>query len=272
MTTDRHPGPAVPDLDVAATLECSAELLPYLPELLSDHDSLGSDPGTVIAMLERNVSADAIGSVLDLCCGKGATAIALASRFDCRVAGIDAIAPFVASARTAARDAGVGDRCRFEIGKLEEAVTRDTAFDLVVFSAVGPILGGITATVRHVTSPLRDGGHLVIEDSFLLPDAPRRAGFEQHRGLDETRRRIEAAGVDIVEHRVAALEEPLPGDEEHERLTARAEAVARKRPDLRAALDAYLARQWDERVYLARWTHDVTWLLRSRPARQGRNR
>lgn len=252
-----------PDLDVAATLECERELLPVLPEILQDFDSLGSDPHGLIELLESNVPAGELRSALDLCCGKGATAVALARRFGMRVEGVDALSPFVEAARAAAVASGVGDRCRFRVGDLAAEVQREGDYDLVVFSAVGPILGGITETMRHLTKPLRGRGWLAIEDSILLPDAPVRAGFEGHAGLAETRRRIEAGGVTIVASRLAELEAPpAAGDEEHARITRRARVVAERRPELTAAIERYLKRQLEERNYLARWTRDVAWLLR----------
>ena len=60
-----------PDLDVAATLECEPELLPYLPEILQDFDALGSDPPRLIELLETQGVADEIRTGLDICCGKG---------------------------------------------------------------------------------------------------------------------------------------------------------------------------------------------------------
>ncbi len=72
-----------PDLDVAATLECEPELLPYLPEILQDFDALGSDPARLIELLETQGVADEIHTGLDICSGKGATSIALAKRSAC---------------------------------------------------------------------------------------------------------------------------------------------------------------------------------------------
>ena len=137
-----------PDLDVAATLECEPELLPYLPEILQDFDALGSDPPRLIELLETHCAADEIRTGLDICCGKGATSIALAKRFGMRIDGIDAIDAFVESARAAAVNAGVDQLCRFTTGDLCAAVTRPGSYDLVIFSSVGPILGGITNTVE----------------------------------------------------------------------------------------------------------------------------
>jgi SAM-dependent methyltransferase len=259
------------DLDVAATLECEPQLLPYLPEILQDFDTLGSAPQRVIEVLESTGVESEIRTALDLCCGKGATSIALARRFGMRVDGIDAIDAFIDSAKVAAVEAGVETRCRFATGDLCEAVVRPASYDLVVFSSVGPILGGISNTVARLATPLRDLGWIVIEDSVLLPGAPVRPGFEAHAGLEETRSRIENAGVDVVVLRRLgneATEKRHDGD--NMRIADRARALVERRPELAALVQRYVARQKDECAYLERWTRDVIWLLRPRIEPAGR--
>jgi len=251
------------DLDVAATLECEPELLPYLPEILQDFDTLGSAPQHVIELLESTGVGSEIRTALDLCCGKGATSIALAEHFGMRIDGIDAIDAFIDSAKAAAVEAAVETLCRFAVGDLCEAVTRPASYDLVVYCSIGPILGGITNTVARLATPLRDLGRIVIEDSVLLPDAPVRPGFEAHAGLQETRSRIEAAGVDVVALRRLddeATEKSHDGD--NQRIADRGRALVERRPELAALVQGYMQRQQDECAYLEDWTREIIWLLR----------
>jgi len=248
------------DLDVAATLECEPELLPYLPEILQDFDELGSDPQRLIECLEAGHAAAGIRDALDLCCGKGATSIALARRFGIRVDGIDAIEAFLESARAAAVDAGVAERCRFATADLCAVVTRPASYDLVIFGSVGPILGGITRTVAHLMTPLRSRGWLLFDDSVLLPGAPIRPGFEAHAQLDETRRRIELSGAEIVA--VRSFDTDTAGhDSDMRRIGRRAADLVERRPNLGDLVARYVERQQAECAFLERWTRDVTWLL-----------
>ena len=250
-----------PDLDVAATLECEPDLLPYLPEILQDFDELGSDPQHLIECLEGECLANGIGYALDLCCGKGATSIALAKRFGMRIDGIDAIDAFLDSARAAALDAGVGELCRFTTGDLCAVVTQPGSYDLVIFGSVGPILGGITKTVTHLMTPVRSGGWIFIDDSVLLPGAPARPGFEAHAPLEETRRRVEMSGAEIVT--VHSYDSDARGyDGDMERIVRRAVALVERRPDLADLVARYVERQRGEYAFLERWTRNVTWLLR----------
>ncbi len=250
-----------PDLDVAATLECDPQLLPHLPELLQDFEELGTEAERVIGCLLEAEVAGEISRALDLCCGKGGTSIALAHRFGWRVDGIDALNGFIAAATQRAADVGVDQLCGFSAGDLCEAVIDRSDYDLVVFGAVGPILGGITRTVEALMRPLRPGGWLVMDDSILLPGAPARPGFESHADLSETSRRIEASGAEIVASHLRDFE-PGECDDDIESIAHRAKGLLERRPDLGELVETYLHGQREECAYLASWTRDVTWLLR----------
>jgi SAM-dependent methyltransferase len=253
-----------PDLDVAATLECEPELLPYLPALLQDFDELGTDPQRLIACLEAGGVADAIHRGLDLCCGKGAASIALAECFQISIDGIDAMAAFLDSARETAAARGVSELCHFTIGDLCDAVSQPGNYDLVIFGSVGPILGGITHTVVHLMTPLRRGGWILMDDSVMLPGAPTRPGFEAHAELDETRARIELAGAEVIAVHVADID-ATENEYELQLIAARGAALVERRPQLSALVERYIARQRAECAFLERWTRDATWLLQKPP-------
>ncbi|MEE8119857.1 MAG: class I SAM-dependent methyltransferase [Gammaproteobacteria bacterium] len=250
------------DLSVAATMECEHELLPYLPELLQDFDSLGSNPDVVIALLEVEAARD-IHTALDLCCGKGATAIALAKHFSIEVEGVDAIEAFIEAAKSAAITAGVSEQCRFITGDICDTVVKPANYDLVIFSAIGPILGGITKTITHLLTPLRKGGWLLIDDCVLLPNAPIRKGFEAHAGFDETRAQIEQAGAEIVTVRRRPRDDVLSSHEVGNEFTQqRAVTLINRKPELAELVNQYVERQHEECAFLEQWTEDVTWLLK----------
>jgi 2-polyprenyl-3-methyl-5-hydroxy-6-metoxy-1,4-benzoquinol methylase len=76
------------------------------------------------------------GTIADIGCGYGATSILLAQAFPkVTVNGFDYHGPSVARARAAAADAGVADRCTFEVQRATEATGTD--YDLVcIFDAL----------------------------------------------------------------------------------------------------------------------------------------
>ena len=97
---------------MSAALEMPSELLIHLPELLQDLTSMGCTLEPMLH-LARMAGAGPSHRVLDLCCGKGAASIALASELGCRVVGVDLFYPFLREAREAAEEAGVGHLCAF---------------------------------------------------------------------------------------------------------------------------------------------------------------
>ena len=70
--------------EVAASLDLPPRLTPWMDELFAGLSSLGSSPRRVVSML-REGGLRSNSRVLDLACGKGATAVELARAFGCRV-------------------------------------------------------------------------------------------------------------------------------------------------------------------------------------------
>jgi 2-polyprenyl-3-methyl-5-hydroxy-6-metoxy-1,4-benzoquinol methylase len=88
---------------VAQAMETDVRLLPLLPELLADLWELGPSAEQVVAALE-SVGVAPDSTVLDLACGKGAVAVALAEQLGVRIEGIDAVQPFLQDARALATE------------------------------------------------------------------------------------------------------------------------------------------------------------------------
>ena len=70
--------------------------------------------------------------VLDVAAGHGASAIFLAQRFGCEVLGVEYSSRSVAQATTAAHEAGVAGRVRFELGDAEALPVESRSFDVVL--------------------------------------------------------------------------------------------------------------------------------------------
>ena len=93
--------------EVARSLDAAPDLLPFLPELLADLDSLGSQPEAIVRLLSGVVAPGR--RVLDVGCGKGAVALALARELDLAVVGVDLFEPFVEKAVAWASAQKLGD-------------------------------------------------------------------------------------------------------------------------------------------------------------------
>jgi SAM-dependent methyltransferase len=158
--------PASPSVDesIARSLAADPVLLPVLDYLLQDVDLLGGDPEAVVAML-RPLAGRTARTVLDLGCGKGAIAAALARDSGFLVTGIDAYQPFIDDAQRRAGAMQVADRCLFHVADMRHLPGRLPRFDVVLLVACGPVWGGIGDTLAALLELVRPGGHVVVDSS-----------------------------------------------------------------------------------------------------------
>ncbi len=249
--------------DVATSLDASPALLPFLPALLADVEALGSSPGAVIDLLRgRGLPAETT-RVLDLGCGKGAVAVPLAEALGFQVLGVDAFAPFVEAARQRAQARGVAHRCRFVCEDLRRTLRADAAFDVLVYASIGPLLWPMDEAMRRLRRVVRPGGLLVIDDGFMAEEGASVPGYEGYAGHTETRRRLTAAGDEILEE-VLCSPEAMHAENRRttERIRRRAEELARAHPEQARLFRAYVRRQERECAVLEAAYVPALWLLR----------
>jgi SAM-dependent methyltransferase len=247
---------------VAAALDATPELIPYLPALLADLWDLGSSPALIVDWL-REAGLPAPGArVLDLGCGKGAVALSLARELGCSAHGVDLFEPFLEEARTRAGEWDLAGSCRFERGDLREVARTARGFDAVVYASVG-VLGAVDDCVAVLRQCVRSGGWMVVEDGCLAEGigAPE-PGYERYAGLAESRRRLESQGDRIVREHVLGPAEMRALDESYiRRIRARAEALAAAHPQDADLIRGYVARQERAALGWERNARSVTWLL-----------
>ena len=106
---------------VAYALEAEVDLLPHLPELLSDLKELGSDAGLLAEVFGALPLPDH-ARVIDLGCGKGATASEIADSLGLKVMRVDLFEAFVRHCEQMARDQDLADMCQFLQGDLVQLI------------------------------------------------------------------------------------------------------------------------------------------------------
>ncbi len=131
----------------------------------------------VVPRLDRGALAAVVG------CGEGASTILLAKAFPRTIfVGSDPDVPSVCAARRAARDAGVGDRVRFEAAP--PTAYRGRGYDLVALFGHPDL-----AAARHVRETVAHDGTWLIVAPGGQPDVrplAARAGFAHVRLVDRT--------------------------------------------------------------------------------------
>ncbi len=239
---------------MADAFETTVELLPHIPELLQDLWSLGSPPAPLIELL-RPLKLK--GRALDLGCGKGALSVSLAEELGLDTFGVDLCHEFLLEGRQrSARPAFIlADICSFT----ESA--RD--FDLVVLASVGPILGTLGETVGRLRRCVRPGGHILIDDGFLKPGIELcRPGYQQSTDHAGAIKQLTSHGDRLVSEHINDPAVIRRFNAECLRLiTARAQALARRQPELAAQLTDYVENQKAECRILENDFVCATWLL-----------
>jgi 2-polyprenyl-3-methyl-5-hydroxy-6-metoxy-1,4-benzoquinol methylase len=103
--------------------------------------------------------------VADIGCGHGASTIVMAQAYPkSRFTGFDYHAESIAAANARARNAGVADRCTFEVGSAKDFPSR--GYDLVtVFDALHD-MGDPAGAARHVLTTLAPGASWMIVEPY----------------------------------------------------------------------------------------------------------
>lgn len=206
---------------VAASLDLPAAALPLAAELFADLQSLGTSARRAAIWL----SGSGVGRrhrVIDLGCGKGAAAIAVARMCGCVVHGVDGHGPFVASAQEAAVTAGVGGRCTFAVGDLCTLKER-RAWTAGMMLSVLPALDAAKVMARHV----KPGGLVLLDDAVRIPRAREEAWLPGT--MAELREQLEHTGYSVVRQHVMSRDEVRRMDASlYRRIAARARLLAQR--------------------------------------------
>jgi cyclopropane fatty-acyl-phospholipid synthase-like methyltransferase len=259
-----RPAPVTSDderAQVAAALDATPELLPWLPELLADLWDLGSSPALVAEWL-GGLDLPPGTRALDLGCGKGVVSLTLARDLGFQVHGVDLFEPFLLEARARAADWGLADACRFEKGDVRAVVRTASGYDVVVYASVGA-LGPLDECVRALRTCVREGGLMVVHEGFLAPGAGPVAGFANLAGYGETLRRLKSHGDEILREHVLTPEDMRALDERYiNSIERRAKRIAAEQPAAASLALGYVDRQRRAATAWERAARSAAWLLR----------
>jgi arsenite methyltransferase len=111
--------------------------------------------------------------VLDIACGRGASAVHLAKTFGCHVTGTDFSADSLAEAEALAASQGVAELTRFQLGDAEQLPFDDNSFHAVISECSLCTFPDKRTAVEEMMRVLQPGGRLGITDVTVggtLPD------------------------------------------------------------------------------------------------------
>lgn len=246
------------EASIARSLDGEPDLLPLLPELLADLDSLGGSPDDVLDLL-RTADLRPGMRALDLGCGKGAVALRLAGELGLEVEAVDAFEPFLAEGRRRAAQRGLAERVTFARGEVVARAAAGGDADVVLLIALGDVLGDPRRTVAALRDCVRPGGWMVIDDAFRAEGVADDGSPPDHEAYLAA---LRSHGDRIVREHLPAPDEVRALERRNlQAIARRAEALGRARPELAPRLRAYVASQEREGERLVGPLVPALWLL-----------
>lgn len=236
---------------LSESMDAPPELLTVLPALLQDTDELGVRASDVLVALSPAELSQA-SRALDLGCGKGAVALAIAERYGARVLGVDGHAGFIAAARDQAERRGLSARVTFEQADLRDHVPGRRDYDLLSLLALGDVLGDGDETLAQLSTCLCPRGLLLIDDAYLsdagCDDVDLLEAYEPRAALIA---RFEACGFALVhEHPIDGPDSAAHYEVVTARIAQRAAQLQGAHPHLADALEQFARRQREQLSHL----------------------
>jgi SAM-dependent methyltransferase len=238
----------------------TTEIIPFLPHLLQDLWELGSSGEEMLSMIRQHVPITDGFTALDLGCGKGAVSITLANALGIRCKGIDLLPDFIREADIKAAEYGVDKLCNFVVGNIRESFTAERGYDLVIFGAVGDVLGERPETLDALMSTVKPSGYILLDDGYRLDGDSSELHFEgDYPTLAHWHAMFKAAGLRFV---ALSPAEDRPNDSRDlEHIRRRAHELIQAHPQRREMFERYVQNQRNEYDDLAERVIGATMLL-----------
>lgn len=237
-------------------------LLPYLPYILQDIWTLGTDPPAIITLIQENYDQTKDISILDLGCGKGAVSIQLADTLGCHCHGIDGVASFIEDAHDYAIRFAVDTLCSFEVGDIRKKILQLPSYDIIILGAIGPVFGNYTDTLRKIKSHLNPGGAVIIDDAYyadgLAPDA-------EYQRRSDILSQINSAEMVIVDEHILPNEVIQQANRKmYQQIESRSTELIKRHPQKKVLFEKYLKAQQVENEILESHVINTIFLLQEK--------
>lgn len=238
----------------------TTDVIPFIPYMLQDFWALGLSPDIVLTLLERNLKRGEEVRVLDLACGKGAISVVTAAKFKVHVTGIDLMNDFIDVARVKAAEYGVNSMCDFIAGDINEHMGYQCGFCVVIFSAVGDVIGDIEQTLIKLKAVLAEGGIIIIDNYDYIDKHEagllfRRVGLELVDEINESQaRRNNLCSYELIDNSSLGMGA----------ITRRASELSEMYPARHRIFEEYVQNQHNEYTYIENQcpASKVVWCLK----------
>lgn len=232
---------------ILTAMDCTdSEILPYLPYILQDFWEIGADPHVMINLIKKHMANTSNLNVLDLGCGKGAVSINIAKQMNCYCHGIDAIQEFISFSNSKAKECGVGNLCRFEVGDIREKVKTVGKYDVIILGAIGPAFGNYFETLTILDTILKKGGIILIDDGYIEDESIFK--HEHVLGKSLRKKQVLSANMQLIDEVISGETNSfaMGYDTEYNKLLKRCQELTDKYPDKAEIFINYCDQQKNE--------------------------
>ena len=248
---------------IAVSLDASEEVMPFIPELLADLWSLGSNVDNFVSLLQPLNLPPRETRVLDLGCGKGAISVEIAGKLGFTVLGIDLFAPFIDEAKKYAEKYRVAELCRFEVADMRDAVNEYDGFDVVILASVADALGPLDEAIEALRKTVNTGGFMIIDDGFLKGEHITESHYGYVPSHEEALKQLTSCGDELLREVITPQEKAIAIDLAYfDAIKKRAEGLVRRHPDKKEIISDFVNNQQKENWILETEVVWATWLLR----------
>ena len=246
--------------ECADSIDASADMMPFIPELLSGLWDIGTSSEKIIELIEKNYEKDE-ASCIDLGCGKGSVAIKIAKNFEFNIFGIDGINEFIEEAKQYAKEYKVDYLCRFEVNDIKNVIYGDKKYDIVIMAAVGGVLGDVGVTVKKLKPLTKKDGLIIIDDCVLSDDSS--FSSDKYLSFSDTKKYIKSQDLEIIDYYIQPdLEMKQVNDYNTRIIEKNVEKLKKKYPDKVRLFNKYLKNQIEESRELEK-TKGIIWILKN---------
>ena len=177
--------------------------MPDYMRIYAKQDYLTPGAATTVDIIAETVRPDENTTLLDLACGKGEAAAALASHHACRIVAIEPFDAFVHIATAKFYFYNLRDLASVVRANGRRLPVRDSAVD-AAYCIGGPSIVGLDPALRELARVTRTGGYVIVSDIAwrAKPDSPLGADWNwlaeaEQISLEEYASRIEAKGLTV---------------------------------------------------------------------------
>ncbi len=244
------------------SLEVQEKLSPFMPFLLKDLWALGSSVEQILCLIGTLPLPSCSAKVSDLGCGKGAVSVRTASEFGFSVVGIDAMPEFLEDAHRKAIEYQVSDLCTFIEQDIHTYVADKHDFDIVILASLGGIFGNYTNMVRKLSTQIRPGGYIIIDDGYLKKkEFLNRKGYGRYRNYENTLQELTAFNHHLFTEISTSEVSRKINDEYLKVIENRSAELIAQHPELEKDLKKFLNIQREECDILNCEVEGIIWVL-----------